>query len=125
MKKEDMIDAATAISGSGPAYIFYDMEVKKYDPENLPESARESYVKNLTRAAEGVGFDHELAVDLAVSTTGSSARLAMITSPAELRKQVTSPGGTTEAAIKVLEKNGSWEEAAEAALKRAKELSRK
>jgi pyrroline-5-carboxylate reductase len=47
------------------------------------------------------------------------------TSLSKLIEQVASKGGTTEAALKILAKGGSWEQAAEAALKRAKELSKK
>jgi pyrroline-5-carboxylate reductase len=125
--EEEMIDAATAIAGSGPAYIYYDMEINKYDPKNLPESVKNHYIERLTKAAERVGFNHQIAYDLAVSTTASSLSLSVVTGipPAELRKQVTSKGGTTEAALKILATGGSWEEAAEVAKKRAKELSKK
>ncbi len=127
---EKMIDAATAISGSGPAYIFYDMETNNYDPKNLPEIAKNNYVQRLTKAAERVGFDHRTALNLSACTTASSISMSSISSekgitPAELRKQVTSKGGTTEAALKILVEGGTWEQAAEAALKRAKELSKK
>ncbi|MFC1658073.1 pyrroline-5-carboxylate reductase family protein [Candidatus Omnitrophota bacterium] len=124
--KEQMIDAATAISGSGPAYIYYDMEVRKIDPLNVPKPIEQEYIQRLTKAAERVGFDSQTAVDFASSTTGSSLQLAAlsIASPVELRKQITSKGGTTEAALKVLVKGGSWEEAAEAAKRRAGELSK-
>ena len=125
--KEKMIDAATAISGSGPAYIYYDMEVRKVDPLNVPEEIEQEYIKRLTKAAEKVGFDSQRAVDLASSTTDSSLKLTAVSmaSPVELRKQITSKGGTTEAAVKVLARGGSWEEAAEAAKKRAEQLSKK
>ncbi|MDD5255728.1 MAG: pyrroline-5-carboxylate reductase, partial [Candidatus Omnitrophica bacterium] len=117
---ETMIDAATAISGSGPAYIFYDMERKGFDPSNIPEEARQSSIKRLAKAAEMVGFDPQTAMDLAVNTSATSIHLVQQSglSPTELRRQVTSKGGTTEAALKILEAGGSWEEAAEAAMKR-------
>jgi pyrroline-5-carboxylate reductase len=125
--EEEMMDAATAISGSGPAYIFYDMEVRKIDPKNLPESAEKSYIERLTKAAERVGFDHQRASELAASTSATSISLSVQNgiTPAELKKQVASKGGTTEAALKVLMQGGSWEEAALAAKKRATELSKK
>lgn len=125
--KEEMINAATAISGSGPAYIYYDMEINKYDPKNLPDLVKQNYVKRLTEAAQRVGFDALTALDLAESTTASSISLSAVTGipPAELRKQVTSKGGTTEAALKILAEGGSWEEAALAAKKRAQDLSKK
>jgi pyrroline-5-carboxylate reductase len=124
--REKMIDAATAISGSGPAYIFYDMEVRNINPKNVPEEIKQEYIARLTEAAEGVGFAHRTASELGVSTAGSSVQLAAVSAlpPAELRKQVTSRGGTTEAALKVLAAGGSWAEAAIAAKKRAAELSR-
>jgi pyrroline-5-carboxylate reductase len=124
--KEEMIDAATAISGSGPAYIFYDIETNKIDPLHIPAEIKQEYIKRLQKAAEHVGFDSQTAMDLAVSTTGSSLHLIVVTAmpPAALREQVTSAGGTTAAAVKILTEGGSWEEAAEAAKKRAKELSK-
>ncbi len=125
--KEEMLDAVTAISGSGPAYIYYDMEIRKIDPLSVPEEIKQEYIKRLTEAAERVGFDAQTAMDLAVSTTGSSLKLTAVTGipPAELRKQVTSRGGTTEAALRILAEGGSWEQAAQAAKKRAEELSKK
>ena len=125
--KEQMINAATAISGSGPAYIYYDMEIRKVDPLNVPEDFEREYIKRLTKAAERVGFDSQTAVDLASSTTSSSLQLTAVSmvSPVELRKQITSKGGTTEAAVKILLEGGSWELAAEAAKKRAEQLSKK
>jgi len=124
--EERMIDAATAISGSGPAYIYYDMEINKIDPGNVPEETENKYIELLSKAAERVGFDPLTAMELASSTTSSSLHLAATgVAPSELRKQVTSKGGTTEAAIKVLAAGGSWEEAAQAAKKRAQELSKK
>lgn len=124
--EEEMVDAATAISGSGPAYIFYDMEKNKIKPSEISKELEQEYIKRLKEAAEGVGFDSQTAFDLAVSTTASSLHLTTVLakSPAELRKLVTSKGGTTEEALKVLSKGGSWEEAAVAAKRRAKELSK-
>jgi len=124
--QEEMINAATAIAGSGPAYIYYDMEKNNLKADGLPEPLKQSYIERLTEAAKRVGFDGQTASELASMTTGSSIRLSALKglAPAELRKQVTSKGGTTEAAIKVLESGGSWADAAEAALARAKELSK-
>ncbi len=123
---EGMMNAATAISGSGPAYIFYFMETNGLDPENIPEHARHDMMKRLEKAAEGLGFDIADAAFLAANTTNAALSLLRKTkiSAQELRKQVTSKAGTTEAAIAVLIKGGSWEEAARAALKRADELSK-
>lgn len=124
--EEGMLDSITAISGSGPAYILYDMEINKLDPLNIPVEKKNDYIKWLKQAALEVGFDPKMAFDLAVCTTASSIQLSAQAgnSPAQLRKMITSAGGTTEAAIKVLSMNGSWAEAAQAARKRAKELSR-
>lgn len=123
---EGMMNAATAISGSGPAYIFYFIETNGLDPQNIPEHARHDMMKRLEKAAEELGFDIADAAFLAANTTNAALSLLRKTKiPAlELRKQVTSKAGTTEAAIAVLIKGGSWEEAARAALKRADELSK-
>ena len=124
--EEEMIDSITAISGSGPAYIFYDMEINKLDPLAIPVERKNEYVQKLKQAAFEVGFNPKMALDLAICTTASSIQLLIKTghSPVELRKMITSAGGTTEAALKVLSANGSWSEAAKAARKRAQELSK-
>lgn len=83
---ESLMDAVTALSGSGPAYVFYLMEV-------------------LAAAGESCGLPADLARKLARQTVIGSAALAAHDSPATpetLRKNVTSPGGTTEAALNVL-----------------------
>jgi len=123
---EDMMDAATVISGSGPGYIFDFIEKNAIDPSNVPESARHDIMKRLERAAESVGFNLEDAAFLSASTANCSFNLLKKTKlpPAELKKQVASKGGTTEAGLEVLNNGGTWEEAAQAALKRAKELAK-
>lgn len=125
--KEEMIDSATAISGSGPAYIFYDMEIKNIDPLKIPVELENKYIIMLKDAAIELGFAPEIASDLAVSTTASSLSLLAQggNSPDQLRRMITSPGGTTEAALKVITNGGSWPEAAIAAKRRAQELSKK
>lgn len=124
---ESMMNKATAISGSGPAYIFHFIENSEIDSDNIPEFARRDMMKRLEKAAEELGFSTEDAAFLAANTVNSSVSLLHKTKiPAgELRKQVTSKGGTTEAALGVLAKGGSWEEAARAAEKRAEELARR
>lgn len=124
---EDLMDAATAISGSGPAYIFHFLENSILDPFQVPEHARHDVMKRLEKAAGIVGFELEDAAFLAINTANTSFSLLKATrmSPAELRQQVTSKGGTTEAALKILIRGGSWDEAAQAALKRAKELAKR
>ena len=84
---EDLIDAVTAVSGSGPAYFFLLME-------------------EMTRSAVELGLPENVARDLVLQTARGAGILAAAAdgngeSPAQLRKKVTSPGGTTEAAIKV------------------------
>jgi pyrroline-5-carboxylate reductase len=82
---EHQMDAVTAVSGSGPAYVFHLIE---------------------TLAAAGVaeGLPADLAMRLAKATVAGAGHLAMLSTedPAQLRVNVTSPGGTTAAALKVL-----------------------
>ncbi len=108
---ERYIDMATAVSGSGPAYVFY-------------------MIEGLIDAAVHIGLPRETASELVLETVLGAALLAKQTpkSPQELRKQVTSPGGTTAAGIAVLESGKFKELLAEtvaAAHKRAKELGGK
>lgn len=104
---EAKIDAITAVSGSGPAYVFY-----------LAEA--------MERAARELGLTREATLLVRQTILGSAVLLAESTdSAAELRRKVTSPGGTTEAAIKHFEGNKSTEvivNAIKAAEKRSKEL---
>ena len=110
VKKEAMIDTVTAISGSGPAYVFLMVEA-------------------LATAAEREGLARPLALKLARATiTGAGALLEASDKPAvELRRDVTSPGGTTEAALSVLMEQDALSvliaRAVEAARKRAHDLS--
>lgn len=107
---ESLLDAVTALSGSGPAYVFYLIEA-------------------LTKAGTEIGLPADLAQKLARQTVIGSAALAAHekdTSAATLRQNVTSPGGTTEAALKIL-MNGELEnifiKALDAAKKRGEELN--
>ena len=106
---ENQMHAATAVSGSGPAYLY-------------------AFVEALEEAAKAAGLPKKEAARLARSTvTGAAALLANGGGePAELRRQVTSPGGTTEAALKVLlsdEGLGTLlREAVAAAARRSKQL---
>lgn len=107
--REDQMDAVTALSGSGPAYVFY-----------LAECLASSGTK--------VGLDPAMAEALARQTVyGAGRMLAETVEPAaELRRRVTSPGGTTEAALKVLIESGlakTFERALLAARQRSQELS--
>jgi pyrroline-5-carboxylate reductase len=85
VEDEALLDAVTAVSGSGPAYVFLLIEA-------------------LAQAAERVGLPADLALRLARSTVAGSGELARLSddSPAQLRENVTSPGGTTRAALDVL-----------------------
>jgi pyrroline-5-carboxylate reductase len=109
--KEDQMDAVTAVSGSGPAYVFLLAEV-------------------LGAAGRSAGLDEATALALARETViGAGALLGEFAeSPAELRKQVTSPGGTTAAALNVLMGEGGMPDlmarAVDAAVRRGAELAR-
>jgi pyrroline-5-carboxylate reductase len=109
---EDLIDTVTAVSGSGPAYFFL-------------------LAEEMIKAAEKLGLDADTAKELVLQTAKGAALLAQQAdgkgeTPAELRRKVTSPGGTTEAALKVFaEKQFSQlvTAALTAARDRSKELS--
>ncbi len=109
---EDLIDVVTAVSGSGPAYYFLLME-------------------EMIKAAGKLGLSEEVAKKLVLQTAKGAALLAIEAdkkgeTPAELRQKVTSPGGTTEAALKVFAEDGFAaliEEALKKARNRSRELS--
>ena len=88
LDNEELMNAVTAVSGSGPAYVFLIIEA-------------------LSEAGIEVGLHKDLAEELALMTVAGAGALAASsdTSPAELRQRVTSPGGTTEAALDVLMEN--------------------
>lgn len=105
---ENLLDTVTALSGSGPAYFFLVMEA-------------------LERAALDLGLDADTARLLTLQTAFGAAKMALESaeSPATLRVRVTSPGGTTERALAVLQ-TGEMEtlfaKALEAACQRSREL---
>ena len=108
VKDEIEIDSLTALSGSGPAYVFYFLEA-------------------LIEAAKKLGLDEELAKDFTLQTVAGAVAMASDSDLgiAELRKKVTSPAGTTAAAIAILQELKLSElisKAVEAAHARAKEL---
>jgi pyrroline-5-carboxylate reductase len=108
VKDEIQLDAVTAVSGSGPAYVFY-------------------FIEALQQAAETLGLSSEQATKLALKTFEGAAHLAATSSDSAttLCEKVTSKGGTTEAALNHLEKMSVKQhfiEAVQAAEKRAKEL---
>ncbi len=106
---EGLMDAVTAVSGSGPAYIFH-------------------FIECLTAAARAAGLPDDTAALLAMQTVYGAACLAAESreDPAVLRRQVTSPNGTTAAALEVLMGGDKMKalltEAVEAARRRSVEL---
>jgi len=108
VEDENHLDVVTALSGSGPAYFFLIMEI-------------------LERVAIELGLDSSIARTLAIETAHGAALLAgqADISPGNLREQVTSPGGTTEAALEVLRAGdieGIFRNALNAAHQRARDL---
>jgi pyrroline-5-carboxylate reductase len=85
---EEQLDAVTGLSGSGPAYIYY-------------------LVEAMEKGAAEIGLDQETAKKLIIQTFLGAAEMVKVSpKPSkQLRKEVTSPGGTTEAGIKILEEN--------------------
>lgn len=122
---EKMMNAATAISGSGPGYLYDWGENKAI--EEIKKYARDIFIPSLTVSAESLGFTPQQAKILVNTTAqGSLSFLEKANlSAAQLKKQVASKGGTTEAGLEVLHKGGSLEEAVKKAFQRAKELSKR
>lgn len=110
IEDETLMDAVTALSGSGPAYLFL-----------LTEA--------MARAGERAGLPSGLARSLARETVVGAAALMAATDedPAQLRADVTSPGGTTAAALRVLMDDEQWasrvDQAVAAAAARSRELA--
>ena len=107
--QEEDLDAVTALSGSGPAYIFY-------------------VIESLVEAGTGLGLRPSHALSLTLETIKGSVKLLEETGEgaASLRKKVTSKGGTTEAALSVMERHKVKThliEAIRAAARRSQELS--
>jgi pyrroline-5-carboxylate reductase len=110
LAEERLLDPVTAVSASGPAYVFW-------------------FIEQLAASAEQLGIPRETALKLSLKTVLGSAQLAAASdrSPSELRKQVTSKGGTTEAALKVFDEEKLAERFARAiaaASRRAEELGK-
>ena len=107
---ESLMDSVTALSGSGPAYVF-------------------AFLEALQASGEKMGLPAETARELAYQTLMGAAALALQSSesPTTLRQKVTSKGGTTAAALEVLEKN-NWsailQEALTAARKHGAEMAK-
>lgn len=107
---ESLMDVVTAVSGSGPAYVFLFMEA-------------------LVQAGVAQGLPEEMAKKLALYTVRGSAKLALKSGESleQLRKDVTSPGGTTEVALQKFAENSDFrtliKRAVAAAVKRSRELA--
>jgi pyrroline-5-carboxylate reductase len=109
VESEDLMDAVTALSGSGPAYFLLLMEV-------------------LQEAGQALGLPEKTARLLSLQTAFGTAKMALESSEAAaiLRQRVTSPGGTTEKALEVLENGGLralFSDALNAARDRSRELA--
>lgn len=109
LDREELIDAVTAVSGSGPAYFFLLIEA-------------------MTAAGEQLGLPRDIAAELTLHTALGAARMACESDveAAELRRRVTSPNGTTEAAIKAFQAGGLEalvQQAMDAAARRSAELA--
>ncbi len=109
LQNEDQLDVITAVSGSGPAYLFYIFEA-------------------MQRAAESLGLSTEQAKLLVAQTATGAAKMVMETDESfeQLRRLVTAEKGTTAAAIEVFENHDTQnivKKAIEAAFNRAKELA--
>ena len=109
LEDESLMDVVTALSGSGPAYFFLVMEA-------------------LEQAAIDSGLDPSQARLLTLETAFGAAKMALEghEEPAQLRRRVTSPGGTTEQAVKVLEQGdirALFKKAVQAAIARGRELA--
>jgi len=111
VEDEGLLDAVTAVSGSGPAYVFL-------------------LIETLAAAGVNAGLPAELAASLALATVAGAGELARVSheAPARLRENVTSPGGTTRAALDVLMGEHGLAElmdrAVTAATRRSRELAR-
>ena len=108
LNDEALIDPVTAVSGSGPAYVFY-------------------FIESMTEAGAAMGLPRDQAQQLAIATFSGPAELAQRSDepPETLRQRVTSKGGTTYAALTSLERDdvkARFVKAMEAARQRAKEL---
>jgi pyrroline-5-carboxylate reductase len=107
---ESQLDALSAVSGSGPAYVFL-------------------LVEQWQQAAESLGFSHDQAEAMVQGTLRGAVELLAASGrePTDLRKAVTSPKGTTERAVAVLQDAdlaGTFERASRAAIARAEELAK-
>jgi pyrroline-5-carboxylate reductase len=107
LEDESKFDAVTAVSGSGPAFLF-------------------RFIEALAGAAEAAGLEPEVAQRLALETVAGAAELARQSdaSPAVLRQQVTSPNGTTQAGLDMLDGDGLLSSLLRSTVRAAAERSR-
>lgn len=108
LAREEQLDAVTALSGSGPAYVFY-------------------FIEAMTEAGQAMGLTQAQSRQLAIATFGGASALAAASDepPQTLRERVTSKGGTTYAALTAMQASGikpRFIEAMQAARQRAAEL---
>ena len=108
LEREEQLDAVTALSGSGPAYVFY-------------------FIEAMMEAGTEMGLDAAQARQLAIATFVGASALAQASDepPQTLRERVTSKGGTTYAALTAMEHRGikpQFKQAMQAARERAAEL---
>jgi len=108
--KEDQIDIVTALSGSGPAFIY-------------------TVIEALAAGGTKLGLANDVAMELAIQTARGAAEIMLESkmSPEELRRMVVTPGGTTAAGLAVMEKLGASESliaAVEAATQRSQQMAK-
>lgn len=98
LEQEDLLNVVTAVSGSGPAYVFYLIEA-------------------MQKAGTRLGLPEDIAEKLAIHTANGASSMALQSNVdvAELRRRVTSKGGTTQAALKQLQ-DGGFENLVDAAI---------
>lgn len=110
LEDESLMDAATGVAGSGPAYVFH-------------------FIECLIKAAIAEGMPEEIAKNLVLNTILGSAKMAATSqhTPEKLKQKVISPNGTTQAGMDILSKDNALEnlikETVRAATKRSKELA--
>lgn len=104
---EDQLDAVTALAGSGPAFVY-------------------RFIDALSVGAQELGLEHAQALRLALATVEGAAQLAQAAgeAPAELARRVTSPGGTTQAGLAVLDADEALARLVEATLRAARDRGR-
>lgn len=124
--EEKMLDAVTAVSGSGPGYFYNFLDSKGITKHSLSIAAVKDFKADFKQAARKLGFNLSQA-NLLVETTISGSISMLKSSNCSLRqliRQVASKGGTTEAGLKILKQGGTLTAAVRAARQRASQLSK-